>query len=196
MPQQSSNRNRDNNNDNNIQHTQSVTNKNGESDDSMMDKLKSLFQSANDKAQGLFSSTGNAMDDALDTLFTQLDTNGDGHISRDEFHGISLTTWAAMRAFTSCVNCIPKLPSVSKLFGGGDFGEIESFDQLLPDGETLSSGFRSALKFVEDHNPIPMHRNVKDGSLELDSDFAWENWSWGEVVAAWWMGCMLVRGIY
>jgi hypothetical protein len=48
---------------------------------SAMENLKSLFQSANEKAQGLFSSTFSstetAMADALDTLFKQLDTNGD-----------------------------------------------------------------------------------------------------------------------
>eukprot|EP00746_Dinoflagellata_sp_MGD_P081441 gnl/MRDRNA2_/MRDRNA2_32396_c0_seq1.p1 gnl/MRDRNA2_/MRDRNA2_32396_c0~~gnl/MRDRNA2_/MRDRNA2_32396_c0_seq1.p1 ORF type:complete len:504 (+),score=77.18 gnl/MRDRNA2_/MRDRNA2_32396_c0_seq1:135-1646(+) len=67
-------------------------------------------------------------EDALNDLFNALDEDQDGQISRSEFRGMSLHAWAALRAFTSCVNCLPKLPS------------LQDYPRL--DVETLEQKFR------------------------------------------------------
>ena len=58
-----------------------------------------------------------SMESSLDTLFNQMDKNGDGMLTRDEFLNMSLVSWAALQALTSCYSCIPQLPSVKNAFG-------------------------------------------------------------------------------
>lgn len=78
-------------------------------------------------------------EDALNDLFNALDEDQDGQISRHEFRGMSLHAWAALRAFTSCVNCLPKLPSLQ------DYPrlDVESLEQKFRELEAamMSWGF-------------------------------------------------------
>jgi len=75
-----------------------------------------LVHNAVQQSQAFMDGVNANVETALEDLFASIDLNKDGVISKDEFTGMSLNTWAMLRSLTSCVNCLPKLPSMKALF--------------------------------------------------------------------------------
>jgi len=82
-----------------------------------MDTFSELVSNAAHSSQAFVDSVNANMETALIDLFRYIDKNNDGVISKEEFSGMSLNAWAMLRALTSCVNCLPTLPSIKEVMG-------------------------------------------------------------------------------